>query len=104
MLVKTVFGVRGGINIRPVVFMDFHIHIPTQFILRLTSHTALKCKFTHFVRVFTLQGQFVLEKQNWRNSLFRVYGTDFSYPFYLFDVNCAFYLLVITLLQQAFHC
>ena len=56
MLVKTVFGVMGGINIRPVVFMDFHIHIPTQFMLRLTSHTALKCNFTHFVRVFTLQG------------------------------------------------
>ncbi len=47
---------RGGFYIRPAVFMNFHIHIPTQFILRLTSHTALKRNSTHFVRVFTLQG------------------------------------------------
>ena len=72
---KTTFVVRVGI--RPAVFMDFHIHIPTQFILRLTSNTALKRKSTHFVRAFSFQGQFVLEKQNWRNSHYWFYETVF---------------------------
>ena len=33
-------------------------------------HTALQVIYTHFVRIYDLQGQFVLGKKNWRNSHF----------------------------------
>ena len=54
-------------------------------------HTALQVIYTHFVRVYDLQGQFVLGKKNWRNSHFMVLRNlflIFRSPF--FDVNCAF--------------
>lgn len=51
----------------------------------IAVHIELERKYTHFVRVFTLQGQFVLGKRKgaihilW---LYKIYFSYFVYPFW----------------------
>ncbi len=48
-------------------------------------------KYAHFVRIFAVRGQFVLGKQNGRNSHLWFYGTELiKFRLTFLDVNCAF--------------